>query len=150
LVIRWCLSYSCWTLTFDCSPCIFLAVSPSYTTPPLHVLPHGQFPSAASTRNDKGKIPLMYAAREGRLGLVRLFLERNPESAALASHKNKLALHFAAGDGHYEVCRLLLQVHPEGASVVTQKGKIAMHLAARWGYVDLCRLFCEVSPKGVL
>lgn len=91
----------------------------------------------------------MYAAREGRLDLVRMFLERNPETAALASHKNKLALHFAAGDGHYEVCQLLLQVHPEGASVVTQKGKIAMHLAARWGYVDLCELFHRVSPSGV-
>jgi ankyrin repeat protein len=90
----------------------------------------------------------MYAAREGRLDLVRMFLERTPETAAIASHKNKLALHFAAGDGHYEVCQLLLQVHPDGASVVTQKGKIALHLAARWGYLDLCQLFYQVSPTG--
>jgi ankyrin repeat protein len=101
------------------------------------IIPSLQYPTAATIPNAKGKIPLHYAAREGRLPVVRFFLSACPQTASIASCKQKLALHFAAGDGHAAVVRDLLTVHPEGASFPSSKGKLPLHFAARWGHLQI-------------
>jgi ankyrin repeat protein len=63
--------------------------------------------------NDKGKIPLHYAAREGRTEMVQFLLRADPKTASIRSKKDKLALHFACGEGHLEVVSALLSVDPE-------------------------------------
>lgn len=111
--------------------------------------PYSQYPQAASISNAKGKIPLHYAAREGRLEVVQFFLQAAPYTASIASNKQKLALHFAAGDGHVEVAKLLLQTFPQGASMASSKGKIPLHFAARWGHLQIAADLLYVHPSGV-
>lgn len=108
-----------------------------------------QYPIAASTPNTKGKIPLHYAAREGRKDMVGFFLHVSPHTARITSKKKKLALHFAAGDGHTDVVRQLLRVYPEGASLPSAKGKLPIHFAARWGHMDIASDLLFVFPQGV-
>ena len=108
-----------------------------------------QFPQGASTPNAKGKIPLHYAAREGRTEMVSFLLHHCPHTATIKSKKDKLALHFAAGDGHIEVVRNLLQVHPQGASLTSAKGKLPLHFAARWGHVQIASDLLFVYPEAV-
>jgi len=104
-----------------------------------------QHPRAATTPNSKGKIPLHYAAREGRTDLVRWLLAQNPETAKVASEKQKLAIHFAAGDGHANTVHELLMVHPEGATALSSKGKLPLHLAARWGHLACVQRLCTAT-----
>jgi ankyrin repeat protein len=99
--------------------------------------------------NSKGKIPLHYAAREGRIELVEYFLHHIPRAASMATDKRKLALHFAAGDGHVSVCRALLKVYPRGASLPSAKGKLPLHLCARWGHMDVAYDLIRVFPDAV-
>jgi hypothetical protein len=110
----------------------------------LYITPT-QFPSGAITPNYKGKIPLHYAAREGRTAVVHFFVQVAPETAAMASQKDKLALHFAAGEGHLEVVRALLSVYPQGAYLPSAKGKLPLHFCSRWGHqhvaLDLLRAY---------
>jgi len=108
-----------------------------------------QYPPAATMPNAKGKIPLHYAAREGRVEMVRFFLQTVPRTAAIASDKKKLALHFAAGDGHTTVVRDLLTVYPQGASLQSAKGKIPLHFASRWGHLQIAYDLLSVYPEGV-
>ena len=108
-----------------------------------------QYPAAASTPNTKGKIPLHYAAREGRSDMVAYFLYATPYTAKIASKKKKLALHFAAGDGHTDVVQQLLRVYPEGASLPSAKGKLALHFAARWGHMQIASDLLFLHPEGV-
>uniref|UniRef100_A0A7S1UWG7 Uncharacterized protein n=1 Tax=Grammatophora oceanica TaxID=210454 RepID=A0A7S1UWG7_9STRA len=108
-----------------------------------------QFPSATSTPNKKGKIPLHYAAREGRSEVVNFLLSVDPDSAAIRSEKDKLALHFAAGEGHVEVVRALLRVNPSGASILSAKGKLPIHFASRWGHMQIAHDLLSLSPRGI-
>lgn len=108
-----------------------------------------QYPPAASTPNTKGKIPLHYAAREGRLAMVDFFLTAAPETAEIASDKHKLALHFAAGDGHLSVVERLLQASPSSAARVSAKGKLALHFCARWGHRAIAERLLAYYPPAV-
>ena len=108
-----------------------------------------QFPAAATTPNDKGKIPLHYAAREGRTEMVRFFLQVVPQTAAIWSDKQKLALHFAAGEGHLQIVRDLLTVHPRGAALQSAKGKLPLHFCARWGHLQIAHDLLTVYPEAI-
>lgn len=105
-----------------------------------------QFPESATIPNNKGKIPLHYAAREGRIDMVKFFLHNVPHTASIATDKRKLALHFAAGDGHGNVCYELLKVYPRGASLPSSKGKLPLHLCARWGHIDIAHQLIQIYP----
>lgn len=108
-----------------------------------------QFPTGALTPNLKGKIPLHYAAREGRTAVVHFFLQVAPTTAAMASVKDKLALHFAAGEGHLDVVRALLSVYPQGASLPSAKGKLPLHFCARWGYQEVATELLRHYPDAI-
>jgi ankyrin repeat protein len=108
-----------------------------------------QYPTAAWTPNDKGKIPLHYASREGRSALVQFLLQVAPGTAAMASGKDKLALHFAAGEGHLAVVQALLIVYPQGAALPSAKGKLPLHLCSRWGHQGVARLLLPYYPDAI-
>lgn len=119
---------------------------PNLLTPTLSTI---QFPTAATTPNQKGKIPLHYAAREGRLDMVRYFLRTTPTAATIATSKGKLALHFAAGEGHEAITFALLWQYPRSATLPSTKGKLALHFCARWGYVSIAHGLLRVYPDAV-
>jgi ankyrin repeat protein len=108
-----------------------------------------QFQEVASIPNKKGKIPLHFAAREGRTEMVRFLLSANPNTAAIPSKKNKLALHFAAGEGHQTIVELLLNTYPEGSLQRSSKGKLPLHFAARWGHLQVAKTLLTLFPDAV-
>lgn len=108
-----------------------------------------QFPQGVSVANSKGKLPLHYAAREGRTDMVAFLLRVNPQTAAITSGKDKLALHFAAGEGHLEIVRHLLHIYPYGVLRPSKKGKLAIHFAARWGHVRVAQELLRVAPSTI-
>jgi ankyrin repeat protein len=97
----------------------------------------------------KGKIPLHYAAREGRVDMINLLLRLDPFTASIKSKKEKLALHFACGEGHFDVVKALLRAHPAGASTISLKGKLPLHFAARWGHLPVAQHLLHVYPYAV-
>lgn len=123
-----------------------IPVSSCCVSPPR---PRVQNPKAISAPNDKGKIPLHYAAREGRAEMVQFLLKNDPSTAQIRSNKDKLPLHFACGEGHFEVVRALLSIDPEGAERPSKKGKIALHFAARWGHIPVAQHLVQLYPHGV-
>lgn len=134
--------------------CLVLATVALFAIFALHTFLHCialQYPAAASTPNQKGKIPLHYAAREGRsLAMVQYFLRAAPETVRIATTKGKLAVHFAAGDGHAAIASELLRYYPESAVVATSsKGKLPLHFCARWGYLDIAYELLHVHPEAV-
>jgi ankyrin repeat protein len=91
-----------------------------------------------TTDDEYRNTPLIYAAINGHVGVVRVLLEggANIESA---NAYQQTALHFAAYYGQLEVCRLLLE---RGAKVDTvEKGKeTPLHLAASLGHLPVVTL----------
>ena len=108
-----------------------------------------QNPQATRAPNDKGKIPLHYAAREGRSEMVHYLLRVDPCTASIPSKKDKLAVHFASAEGHLSVVQALLRVHPGGASMMSNKGKLPLHFAARWGHVSIAQHLLSLYPTGI-
>lgn len=101
-------------------------------------------------QNKKGKTPLHFAAREGRLEVVNFLLYKDPSVAAIATEKKKLPLHFAASDGHRNVCKRLLEVYPDGARFRSKKGKNCLHFCSRWGYIGIATDILQVSPEAII
>jgi ankyrin repeat protein len=99
--------------------------------------------------NKKGKIPLHFAAREGRIEMVRFLLSLDPVMVTLPSKKNKLALHFAAGEGHQTIVSELLDLYPQGALTRSSKGKLPLHLAARWGHLKVAKALLSLYPDSI-
>jgi len=127
-----------WPLTLTCYCPPFL----------LFLVTNLQFPQAACTHNANSKIPLHYAAREGRLEMVDFFVRWHPHTAAIQTKKQKLPLHFAAGDGHLAVVQILLAVYPAGAALPSAKGKLPLHFAARWGHLQIAQHLLDVYQEG--
>jgi ankyrin repeat protein len=107
------------------------------------------YPAAATMPNNKGKIPLHYAAREGRVEMVQYFISVAPETATIATEKGKLPLHFSVGEGHAHISQLLLHAYPASAALASSKGKLPLHFCARWGYLDIADHLLRVYPDAV-
>lgn len=105
-----------------------------------------QFPRATATPNNKGKLPIHYAARQGRTEVCRLLLKSNPDTAFYTTSKVKLPLHYAISEGHQEISKLLLEINPKSIHAVTSKGKIPLHFAARWGHLELIDNLLQMCP----
>ena len=108
-----------------------------------------QYPTGALMPNAKGKLPLHYAAREGKTAVVHFLLSVAPQTAAMASGKDKLALHFAAGEGHFDVVQALLRVYPQGACLPSAKGKLPLHFCSRWGHQNVAMELLRYYPDAI-
>ena len=58
----------------------------------------------------RGYTPLMWAAKNGNLEVVRMLLDRRAKTTPVDTSYNRNALMIAAENGHYEVVKLLLEV----------------------------------------
>ena len=85
--------------------------------------------------------PLIYAAVEGHVEVVRVLLEGGAD-AERANANQQTALHKAAWYGHLEVCRLLLDW---GAKVnpLDKWRDTPLHDAARLGHLSVVKLLVE-------
>ena len=105
-----------------------------------------KYPKAVSTPNNKGKLPIHYAVRQGRTNVCRLLLTINPKSAFCATSKLKLPLHYAISEGYMDISKDLLQINARAIHATTSKGKIPLHFAARWGHVELIDHLLALCP----
>jgi ankyrin repeat protein len=94
-----------------------------------------------NTRDICGRAPLHYAAREGRVEVIKLLLERGAYPNAW-DNCDKTPLHYAAERGDVEIVRLLLEkgAYPNARDY---RGRTPLHEAAKNGHVDIVRLLLE-------
>jgi ankyrin repeat protein len=96
---------------------------------------------SCTTDDDKRNTPLMYAADNGHVEVVRLLLESGA-NAEIANTHRVTALHYGARNGSLDVCRLLLDW---GATVdpVDRWKETPLHDAARKGNLSVAKLLVE-------
>jgi len=94
-----------------------------------------------NTRDICGRAPLHYAAREGRVEVIKLLLERGAYPNAW-DNGDKTPLHYAAERGDVEIVRLLLE---KGADLNARDymGQTPLHEATKNGHVDVVKLLLE-------
>ena len=94
-----------------------------------------------NTRDICGRAPLHYAAREGRVEVMKLLLERGAYPNAW-DNGGMTPLHYAAERGDVEIVRLLLEkwAYPNARD---QMGRTPLHEATKNGHVDVVRLLLE-------
>lgn len=87
---------------------------------------------ADPTRRDKeGKYPIHTAANTNEENLVlKLFVEKHPESVHFEDYNKRQSLHFACKQGNIENIRFILE-HGAGAEVRDVKGRTPLHYASR-------------------
>jgi ankyrin repeat protein len=63
----------------------------------------------ANSQDEHGRTPLMWACRQGRLGVLRLLLQHiGPEALQMGDRNGMVALHWACAEGYGAVVRALL------------------------------------------
>jgi|GEM_PF-372398 len=106
---------------------------PSAVCPfPIYYHPKGEYRMESINTVDRhGHTPLIDAAREGNIALVKDLLEKNVDIEG-KSLKGKTALHYAAANGKVEVARLLLRKGAD-ANVRDKDWHTALMMAANYG-----------------
>lgn len=98
-----------------------------------------QFPDAAIDAPDKdGWTPLMYAADEGHLEMVKLLLQRGVNVNGLSGF-NETALMCAADRGHFEIAEMLLDAGAD-PTVFNDAEEDVFYLAADNGHTLICEM----------
>jgi ankyrin repeat protein len=96
---------------------------------------------SCTTDDEYRNTPLIYAAENGCVGVVRVLLEGGANTET-ANVDQQTALFYAAWNGYLEVCRLLLDW---GATVdpVDRWEYTPLHDAARNGHLSVAKLLVE-------
>jgi ankyrin repeat protein len=95
------------------------------------------------TTDDKAHYtPLMFAAANGRVDLLRVLLESGANLESTNTNHYS-ALHAAAFNGHLDVCRLLLDSGAKVNRVTKRKRSTPLHSAAMKGHLSVVKLLVE-------
>lgn len=108
-----------------------------------------EWPEQANLADFKGQTPLMLAADEGDVELVRLLLEAQADVDE-QDYLGRTALHSAA-NGRSAMCvQLILDRAPQISSGVTyDEGNTALHTAVRMGHADCVKRIADEFPSVV-
>jgi len=93
----------------------------------------------AQSRDEINSTPLHYAAANGHIDLVQIFLLNEADVNAVNDFR-ETPLHCAAGKGQVEVVKLLLSVKRIDLDLQTDEGWTALHLAAEKGHPEVVEL----------
>jgi ankyrin repeat protein len=110
------------------------------------LLEHG---ADVKIRGYRGDTLLHTAARAGMTDVVRLLLERWPETTREKVVCGDTQLHLAAAAGNTDVVRLLVERWPEGLGERNHYGDTPLHFAAQAGKTDMVGLLLEFWPDGI-
>ena len=104
-------------------------------------------------RDSEGWCPLHYAAKYGRLEIVKLLLPHcNPHvEVAKGKYQRSTALHLACANGRRDVAEILLEHNDQGAVMKRDKeGNTPLHLACRFGSLEVVHLLLsKCSSNGM-
>ncbi|CAD6907678.1 unnamed protein product [Tilletia controversa] len=134
-----------------CSTGPLSAVQEFFTTASAEP-PAGAGMSAFALANEPhpvtGLVPLHYAAKEGRLDIVRWLVSEAGAMVDLEDREGETALHKAALAGKLPICTFLLanDASPEAAD---SDGWTPLHNACSRGYLDIVRLLVEQAEVSV-
>ena len=105
-----------------------------------------EWPEQANLADFKGQTPLMLAANEGDVELVRLLLEAGANVDA-QDYIGRTALHSAATGRSMKCVELILDRAPQVSSGVTHdEGNTALHTSVRMGQADCVKLIADEFP----
>ncbi|KAL1541257.1 ankyrin repeat-containing protein-like protein [Salvia divinorum] len=79
------------------------------------------------------------AAKLGKLGVLKVLMEADPQLLATVDQSNTTALHTAAAQGHVEVVSFLLESNSSLATIARNNGKTALHSSARYGHTEVVK-----------
>ena len=93
-------------------------------------------------RANDGENCLLSAAKRGRFGLCKTFIENHNFDVHTVDYQGQSSLHFSARNGHHQLFQYLFQM---GADIYqkTKNGSNCLLLAAQEGYGDLCKTLIE-------
>ena len=92
------------------------------------------------SKNENGWNVLHYAARNGDLKLLQLFIQ-NEIDIYSKTKLNSNCLHIAATNGHFNLCKTLVEVYNFDISTKNEKGWSALHSTAKSGNLELFQYF---------
>jgi ankyrin repeat protein len=98
---------------------------------------------------ENNRTPLMWAAKQGRVGVVRLLLERGADVNA-SDDIDFTALHYAAVEGHHEEVVCILLSRGADSSRRSVDGFTALIIASESGHLGLVRqLLQHMAARGL-
>ncbi|KFR11770.1 Ankyrin repeat and EF-hand domain-containing protein 1 [Opisthocomus hoazin] len=116
----------------------------------LNFLERGANPNASNPAT--GRTPLMEAAREGVLELVRGLLERGGDVNQFDLERHSAA-HFAAKGGFFEILRIISAYNGD-LGLIAMNGNTPLHYAAEGGFTNCCKFIgqrgCDPTRKNLL
>jgi ankyrin repeat protein len=80
---------------------------------------------------DNGENALHFAARQGRIGIVKALLEKNPQFARWNDKKGQTALHISVKRTSCDVLQALVDADPAIVMLPDKNGNTALHVATR-------------------
>ncbi len=109
-----------------------------------HGAENGTRPSNPLFAYTDDETPLMSAARNGHLAMVRRLVERGADVNEREKDSKKMALDYAAENGHADVVAYLL-AHGADAKAKTEDGGTALHSAAMEGCAEVVKLLLDAG-----
>lgn len=107
-------------------------------------------PRFISLRDERGRLPLHFAACLGHLDEVCYLLELNPTIALERDNNGFFPIHMASMKGHVDVVCELLPHYPDLVEILDHNGHNILHIAAKSGKYNVVSYMLKTSELQVL
>jgi ankyrin repeat protein len=114
------------------------------------------FPGSLCRETKKGNMPLHCLCRnddlddkEGGLKILKLLLEKCPESVRHADMDGMIPLHLAAAKQSPEFCRILVEAYPGSERVTNNNGVLPFQAACQCNAVATVKYLYQLYPESI-
>ena len=108
-----------------------------------------EFEVDLESRNQSGLTPLVWAAKQGRNGMVNTLLELGADSRSRRNYRGDQAAHLAAINGYLSTLKILVK-HDQGAINSANNNQTRpLHLAAWNGHFDTVAYILRLRPNEI-